>query len=427
MNTVHYWLDTCYKPLLNPVSKGEYRKFSQLVSQEDGTVQCPYCNAIYEALVGLLQHIRFKHHLTSKQIYDNLCKREGDGICIICFKPTEFKYGKYLLTCSPECKAKWVSIDGGRAKKISLKMRKYNTESYIEKARSIHGDLFDYSQTEIETVLDSISIICRKHGQFDTIAKYHLDNMWGGCRKCAAESMVVTKASWSEEKKEEVKNTRRKTNKRKFGNEAGPNPFGSKAFANIMLDKFGVENPFCSEEIKEKIKKTNLKKYGVDNPAYLEKTVKASHTKQANRKRYITHKKNNSFTASQPEDDFYEFLLSLFDADDVFRHYADDPRYPFACDFYIKSLDLFIELNLYFTHGFHWFNKDNPDDLKKVEMWKERSKGKDLYSGAVYVWTESDPKKREAAVKNNLNYVVLWNLEDIERYKNELKERFVLK
>lgn len=34
------------------------------------------------------------------------------------------------------------------------------------------------------------------------------------------------------------------------------------------LKKYGVENPFQSEEIKEKIKKTNLIKYGCENPTY---------------------------------------------------------------------------------------------------------------------------------------------------------------
>jgi hypothetical protein len=34
------------------------------------------------------------------------------------------------------------------------------------------------------------------------------------------------------------------------------------------LKKYGVENPFSSNEIKDKIKKTNLEKYGVENPNY---------------------------------------------------------------------------------------------------------------------------------------------------------------
>ena len=35
---------------------------------------------------------------------------------------------------------------------------------------------------------------------------------------------------------------------------------------------------------------------------------------------------------------------------DVITQYKDD-RYPFACDFYIPSLDLFIECNYHWTHG----------------------------------------------------------------------------
>jgi hypothetical protein len=32
------------------------------------------------------------------------------------------------------------------------------------------------------------------------------------------------------------------------------------------LDRYGVENPWQAKEVKEKIKKTNLDKYGVENP-----------------------------------------------------------------------------------------------------------------------------------------------------------------
>ena len=39
--------------------------------------------------------------------------------------------------------------------------------------------------------------------------------------------------------------------------------------AKTNLKKYGVENPFQSEKIKEKIKETNLEKYGVENPQQL--------------------------------------------------------------------------------------------------------------------------------------------------------------
>lgn len=40
------------------------------------------------------------------------------------------------------------------------------------------------------------------------------------------------------------------------------------------LEKYGVENPFQSEEIKKKIKETNLERYGVDNPSKAEEIKK---------------------------------------------------------------------------------------------------------------------------------------------------------
>lgn len=423
---INILLETVNRQRLNPVIKGEYRNVTELVTQANGRTVCPYCNETYEALGGLYQHIRFRHGLSAKDVFDNLCKKETDGYCIICGKPTLYKYGRYLLTCSKACKAEWVRIDERRARKISLGNRKYNTESFIEKARSIHGDKFDYAPTHVGILHDRIDVICKMHGLFNTVACYHLEDMWGGCRKCASESMIATKDAWSNRKKEEVKNTRRKTNLERFGCESGPSPFGSEEYISIIRKRFGVENPFSSKEVQAKIRETNLAKYGVTNPAYLEKTKRAGHTKQANRKRYLTHKKNNSFNASKPEDEFYEFLLSIFREEDVERHYKDDPRYPFACDFYIRSQDLFIELNLFFVHGFHWFNENDPADLETLSLWKERTTGKDLYSGAIYVWTVSDPQKRKTAQDNNLNYVVLWNLEDIERYKKELIERFTL-
>ena len=376
---------------------------------------------------GLFQHIRFSHSKSSKDVYDEFCKKENDGICIICGEPTIFRNGKYRLTCSDKCKAEWYSKDLIRASKISVKKQKYNTETFLAEAKETHPDKFEYPSTKVRLLSDRIEIVCKKHGCFETVASYHLRDSCGGCKLCAAESMVKTRKTWSEEQKEAVKEKRRETNRRKYGNKAGPMPVGSQKYVNSMMEIYGVDNPFKSQLIKEKIKDTNMKRYGVENPSYLEKTIKASHTKQANKKRYLTHKANNSFNASAPEEEFYDFLLTLFEPDDIYRNYADDPRYPFACDFYIRSQDLFIELNLYFTHGFHWFDKEDPEDIDKLKIWQDRSNGKDLYNVAITVWTVSDLKKRDTAINNHLNYVVLWNIADIERYKKELYEHIVFK
>ena len=56
-------------------------------------------------------------------------------------------------------------------------------------------------------------------------------------------------------------------------------------------------------------------------------------------------KKNNSFNKSKEEEKYYSYLLHLYSSEDIVRQYYDKDRYPFHCDFYIKSEDLFIEVN----------------------------------------------------------------------------------
>jgi hypothetical protein len=41
-------------------------------------------------------------------------------------------------------------------------------------------------------------------------------------------------------------------------------------------------------------------------------------------------------------------------------------------DIYIKSLDIFIECNFHWTHGGHWFNYNDEQDIKRLNFLKER-------------------------------------------------------
>ena len=135
---------------------------------------------------------------------------------------------------------------------------------------------------------------------------------------------------------------------------------------------------------------------------------------QRNRKEYITKKKNGTFNTSKPEEEFYALLLTLFDKEDIVRGYNDANRYPFNCDFYIKSKDLFIECNFHWTHGTHPFNPNDLKDVSDLEKLKESCSRSRYYESAVTVWSVKDPFKLETAVKNNINYVVIYNKEDID-------------
>lgn len=58
----------------------------------------------------------------------------------------------------------------------------------------------------------------------------------------------------------------------------------------------------------------------------------------------VTKKKNGSFNSSQAEKDTLKLLQETYGKDNVLTQYKS-AVYPFRCDFYIKSEDLYIELN----------------------------------------------------------------------------------
>lgn len=61
-------------------------------------------------------------------------------------------------------------------------MQKYTTETFIEKAREIHGDTYDYSLLEYKGIFDIVKIICPIHGVFEQVAHNHLNG--NGCPIC---------------------------------------------------------------------------------------------------------------------------------------------------------------------------------------------------------------------------------------------------
>ena len=57
------------------------------------------------------------------------------------------------------------------------------TEQYIEEAKTVHGDKYDYSKVEYKGTHEKICVICPEHGEFWQEAKLHLNSY--GCPKCA--------------------------------------------------------------------------------------------------------------------------------------------------------------------------------------------------------------------------------------------------
>ena len=100
---------------------------------------------------------------------------------------------------------------------------------------------------------------------------------------------------------------------------------------------------------------------------------------------------------SNPEKIYKEYLISIFGSDDIFTNYSGDVRYPYHCDFYIKSLDLFIELNLFPTHGPHRYDPNNIDDIELSKTILDKD-----------IWTIKDYNKIQTAIKNKINYITIY-------------------
>ena len=63
-----------------------------------------------------------------------------------------------------------------------------NTIDFIERAKKIHGDKYDYSKVEYVASQKKVCVICPIHGEFWIRPNDHLNGH--GCKKCAIENRV---------------------------------------------------------------------------------------------------------------------------------------------------------------------------------------------------------------------------------------------
>jgi hypothetical protein len=63
-------------------------------------------------------------------------------------------------------------------------MSKITTEIFVEKAKAIHGDKYDYSKSEYVSTRVKLIIICPIHGEFSQTPEGHTSKKFG-CKACA--------------------------------------------------------------------------------------------------------------------------------------------------------------------------------------------------------------------------------------------------
>lgn len=182
-------------------------------------------------------------------------------------------------------------------------------------------------------------------------------------------------------------------------------------------DKYGVDYSFQSTNNKEKSKKTMLQKYGVDHnykrPEIIENSKIKSHSLEIEQKRCRTKSKNHSLESYMKDNLIYIYEEEYF-----------SEKYPFCCDVYIPDLDLYIEINNHWVHCDHFYDSTDPNDIIRFNKVSELAKTNKYYANCLKTWTIKDIQKRDTAMKNYLNYVVLWNKSHIDKFLELLNQNY---
>lgn len=310
------------------------------------------------------------------RLKNNLKKRP---VCIICGKPVKYTSGHYAKFCSKECQYSDLGKKTTKDIKIKSNLEKYGVEhtsqlkEVTDKRTKSRADHVDKIQQHVRESL------YKKYGAYDVMHIPHI--------------------------LQKIKDT----NLKKFGVEfplqqlKKENSEIYQKISQTCINKFGVDSPLKNKEVREKIKQTNIQKYGVDNPLKNKEIWKKS---QDNRQ--ISSK-------SKLENNFLNYLKLKYESDDIITQYKSK-EYPYYCDFYIKSINLYIEIQGHWTHNDHPFDINNLNDQLIMDIWRTKSLSDKYYKNALNTWTIKDVEKRNTAIQNNLNYLEIFGKTDLNKY-----------
>ena len=379
------------------------------------------------------------------RLKNNLKKRP---VCIICGKPVKYTSGHYAKFCSKECQYSDLGKKITKEIKIKSNLEKYGVEhtsqlkEVTDKRTKSRADHVNEIQQHVRESL------YKKYGAYDVMHIPHILQKIKdtNLKKFGVEfplqqlkkenSEIYQKISQtcinkfgvdSPLKNKEVREKIKQTNIQRYGvDNLFKNDIIKEKIKQTNIQKYGVDNLFKNDIIKEKIKQTNIQKYGVD---YLFKSnIIKEKIKQTNIQKYGVDNplKNKEIwkksqdnrqisSKSKLENNFLNYLKLKYESDDIITQYKSK-EYPYYCDFYIKSINLYIEIQGHWTHNDHPFDINNLNDQQIMNIWRTKSLSDKYYKNALNTWTIKDVEKRNTAIQNNLNYLEIFGKTDLNKY-----------
>lgn len=129
---------------------------------------CPYCSKRRLTTELFIKKSKEKHGEKYDYSKSEYC---GDKkkVCIICPEHGEFWQDPHSHMSGCGCP-------------LCSKTKKPTTSEFIEQAKLIHGDKYDYSKVNYINNITKVSIICPEHGEFSQTPREHLSGC--GCQTC---------------------------------------------------------------------------------------------------------------------------------------------------------------------------------------------------------------------------------------------------
>lgn len=234
----------------------------------DNIFICKICNKSFNNIYSFVSHIKNVHKpLTAKLYYDKFLKKETEGICPECGKPTKFKSITcgYKRFCSNNCSRHSPET---REKYKQTCIARYGVDStnklssMKDKAKQTNLEKYgtEYASQSEEFKARSRKTCLEKYGSEHSITS---QNNIEKTKQTCLKRYGVNHYSKSADFKEKFK----KTCQERYGvNAPAQCPEIYQKVKNTCLEKYGYENVSRNEVIKEQIRETNIEKYGVYNP-----------------------------------------------------------------------------------------------------------------------------------------------------------------
>ena len=213
---------------------------------------------------------------------------------------------------------------------------KITTEEFIQRARKVHGNKYDYSKSEYANSKTKTTIICPIHGEFQQTPNKHLSGQ--GCPKCNTGGGANTKSI------DEVLRKFREVHGDKYDYDFSTYE-GTQRKMRIICPEHGEFWQVVNSHVS-----------GCGCPKCAE---------VARRKKYADETEHKAFdfkptehSTSQAELEIYRFVCDLVGIDNV-RHNDRTVLKGYELDIYIPSHNLAIEYD-----GLYWHSEANPEYIR---------------------------------------------------------------